>query len=109
MRNVVPMAGGTAPEAMKLRTIPVSDGEKEVKVEVYYLGVTKTDAGALELGLYTKAKEPLVTAPLVKTDAAASTTPIAIDGHKESDNTGALVVTVFGSYKADFSVTRPRE
>ena len=108
MRNVVPAVSGAAPEPVKLRTVKVSDGDKDVTVEVYYLGITKTDAGAIELGLYTKDKQPLVKAPLVKTDAAASTTPIALDGHKE-ENGGVLVITVFGSYKADVMVTKPRE
>ena len=109
MRNIVPAVNNAAPDAAKLRTVKVSDGDKEVPVEVYYLGITKTDAGAIELGLYTKDKTPLVKAPLVKTDAAASTTPIALDGHKEGENSGVLVITVFGSYKADVTVTKPRE
>jgi len=39
----------------------------------------------------------------------ATSIPIALDGHKESENTGVLVITVFGSYKADVRVTKPRE
>jgi hypothetical protein len=109
MRNVVPAASGSAPEPAKLRTVAVSDNDKEVKVEVYYLGVAKTDDGTLELGIYGKEKEPLVKVPLVKTNAAESSTPIALDGHKEGENTGLLVITVFGSYKADVTVTKPRE
>ena len=109
MRNVVPSVNSAAPDAAKLRTVKVSDGEKDVNVEVYYLGITKTDSGAIELGLSTNDKTPLVKAPLVKTDAAASTTPIALDGHKEGENSGVLVITVFGSYKADVTVTKPRE
>jgi hypothetical protein len=109
MRNVVPAVNNGAPDPAKLRTVGVTEDEKEVKVEVYYLGVAKTDAGALELGLYGKDKEPLVKVPFVKTDAAASSTPIALDGHKEGEHTGVLVITVFGSYKADVVVTKPRE
>jgi hypothetical protein len=109
MRNVVPAVSNAAPEPSRLRTLSVGEGDKSAKVEVYFLGVSKTDAGALELGLYVKDKEPLVRVPLMKTDATASATPIAIDGHKEAENTGVLVVTVFGSYKADVTVTKPRE
>ena len=109
MRNVVPVVNNGAPDPANLRTVGVSDGDKEVKVEVYYLGVAKTDAGALELGLYAKGKEPLVKVPFVKTDAAASPTPIALDGRKEGENRGVLVITIFGSYKADVTVTKPRE
>jgi hypothetical protein len=35
--------------------------------------------------------------------------PIALDGRKEGENSGVLVVTIFGSYKADITVTKPRE
>ena len=109
MRNVVPSVDNTSADPAKLRTVTVRDGDQEAKVEVYFLGITKTDAGALELGLYAKDKEALVKVPLVKTDAAASMTPILLDGHKEGENSGVLVVTVFGSYKADVVVTKPRE
>ena len=109
MRNIVLAVNNSAPDPAKLRTVGVADGEKEVKVDVYYLSVTKGDADALDLGLYGKGKEPLVKVPLVKTDAAASSTPIALDGHKEGGNTGVLVITVFGSHKADVTVTKPRE
>ena len=109
MRNVVPSVKNSAPDPATLRTVTVRDKDNEAKVELYYLGVTKTDAGALELGLYAKDKIPLVNVPLVKTDAAASTTPIEVAGHKEGENTGVLVITVFGSYKADVTVTKPRE
>ena len=109
MRNVVPAVNNASPDPARLRTVNVRDGDREAKVEVYFLGVSKTEAGTVELGLYAKEKEPLVKIPLVKTAAAASTTPVALDGHKEGENTGVLVVTVFGSYKADVTVTKPRE
>jgi len=109
MRNVALAVNGTAADPAKLRTVKVNDGEKDVSVEVYHLGIAKSDAGGIELNLFAKDKEPLVRVPLVKTDAAASTTPIALDGHKEGENSGVLVITVFGSYKADVTVTKPRE
>ena len=109
MRNVVPAVSNAAPDAAKLRTVTVHDGDKDAKVEVYFLGIAKADGGDVELGLYAKDKEPLVRVPLVKTNAPASAVPIALDGRKEGENTGVLVVTVFGSYKADITVTKPRE
>ena len=109
MRNVVPAVSGASADPAKLRTVSVRDGDQEAKVEVYFLGLTKSDAGTVEIGFYAKDKEPLVKVPLVKTDAAASATPIALDWHKEGENGGILVITVFGSYKADVMVTKPRE
>lgn len=109
MRNIVLAVNNAAPDPAKLRVIGIADKDKVVKMEVYYLGVTKSESGALDLGIFGKDKEALVKVPLVKTDAAASSTPIALDGHKEGENTGVLVITVFGSYKADVIVTKPRE
>lgn len=109
MRNVVPAVNNAAADPAKLRTVTFRDGDNEAKVEAYFVGIAKTDGGALELSLFAKDKEPLVKVPLVKTDAAANAVPIALDGHKEGENTGVLVVTIFGSYKADITVTKPRE
>jgi hypothetical protein len=109
MRNVVPAVNNAAPDPATLRTVKVAEGDKEVTVEVYFLGITKTDSGVIELGLYSKDRQPLVKTPLVKTDTAASTTPIALDGRKEGENSGVLVISVFGSYKAEVAVTKPRE
>ena len=109
MRNVAPAVSGSAADPAKLRTVTFRDGDNEAKVEVYFLGISKTDAGTLEIALYAKDKEPLVKVPLVKTDAASSAVPIALDGHKEGENSGVLVLTIFGSYKADITVMKPRE
>ena len=109
MRNVVPAVNNASVDPARLRTVTVRDGDQEAKVEVYFLGITRTEAGTVELGLYAKDKEPLVKVPLVKTDAPGSATPISLNGHKEGENAGVLVVTVFGSYKADVPVTKPRE
>jgi hypothetical protein len=109
MRNVVPVVSNAAADPAQLRTVTVRDRDTEANVEAYFLGITKTDGGALELGIYAKGKEPLVKVPLVKTDAAANATPISLAGHKEGENRGVLVVTLFGNYKADVIVTKPRE
>jgi hypothetical protein len=60
MRNVVPAVNNSSADPAKLRTVTVRDGDNEAKVEVYFLGITKSDAGAMELGLYAKDKELLV-------------------------------------------------
>jgi len=109
MRNVVPSVNNAAPDPAKLRTLTFRDGDNEAKVEVYFVGISKNDGGALELGLCAKDKEPLVKVPLVKTDAAANGVSIALDGHKEGENSGVLVVTIFSSYNADITVTKPRK
>jgi hypothetical protein len=109
MNKIVPAVAGSAADPAKLRSVEFPDGDEKRNVQVYFLGVTKGDDGALSLALYAKDKEPLVKVPLAKTDAAASSEPITLSGHKEDDETGMLVVSVFGSYKADIAVKKPRE
>ncbi len=109
MHKVVPAVQKTAPSPDKLRSITVDDGDKQARAEVYFLSAAKTEAGTLELSLFSKDKTALVKVPLTKTDATASTTPLALSGAKDDDNTGTLTITVFGSYKADVTVTRPQE
>lgn len=109
MRLVVPSVNNSAPSADKLRTVTVSGNNEDAKVELYYLTVSKSEKGELELSLIAKDKTALVKVPLVKTDAAANSTPIALAAHKEGENTGVLVVSVFGSHKADLTLTKPRE
>ena len=104
MHKVVPSVGGSAPSAAKLRTVEVGDERK--KVEVYYLTAAKSPAGALELSLISAGKEPLVKVPLVKTDASASTTPFSVSAQKDGEHSGVLVLSVFGSYKADIPLTK---
>ena len=45
----------------------------------------------------------------MKTNAPTNAVPIAIEGRYEGENTGVLSITVFGNYKADITVTKPRE
>ena len=80
-----------------------------MKSRLYYLGVTRTEIGSLELSIFAKDRQPLVKVTLVKMDAAASSTPIHLDGCRGSDKEGVLIITVFGCYKAEVIVTSPRE
>ncbi len=109
MHKIVPSVASAAPAASKLRTVEFGEGENRKAVEVYYLSVAKTASGALELALTVRDKEPLVKVPLVKTDAAVTDAPFAVSGQKEGDNTGVLVLSIFGSHKADIPLIKPAE
>jgi hypothetical protein len=109
MHKVVPSINGTAAAASKLRTVKIGGDEGSKSVEVYYLTVSKNTTGALELALTAVEKEPLVKVALVKTDAASSSAPMAVNAHKEGENSGILVLSVFGSYKADIQITKATE
>lgn len=109
MYKVVPSINGTAAAASKLRTVKIGGDEGDKSLQVYYLTVSKNTTGALELALTAVDKEPLVKVPLVKTDAAFSSAPMAVNAHKEGENSGVLVLSVFGSYKADIQITKATE
>ena len=108
MRNLVPVVNGNAPDAEKLRPLSVPDKEGDVKVDAFLLGVLQGDAQVPQLGIFGKGGEAVMKVPLIKTNAAANEIPIALAGYKEGEKTGMLVMTFFGSYKADILVTRPR-
>ena len=109
MHKVVPTINGNAAESSKLRTVKVAGDQGTKAVEVYYLSISKTAAGALELALTSAGKDSLVKIPLVKTDAAATTTPVAVNAHKDGEHSAVLVLSVFGSYKADVPIAKAGE
>ncbi len=95
--------GDVAPAAAKLRNIEVAAGELKRSVQMYFVTVAKNDTGALELSFFAKEKEALVKVLLAKTDAVANEIPVGLTGRQEGEYTGVLVMTIFGSYKADVS------
>jgi hypothetical protein len=109
MHKVVPAINGVAADSAKLRTVKIAGDQGSKSVEVYYLSVSKSAKGTLDLALTAAGNEPLVKLPLVKTDAASSTAPLAVSAHKEGENSGVLVLSVFGSYKADVAILKAGE
>lgn len=109
MRGASPTVGDAAPAVVKLRTVEMGEGEEKRSAQVYFVSIAKNDAGTLELSFFAKEKEALVKVRLAKTDADENGTPVALTGHKEGEDTGVLVMTIFGSYKADVPVIKAAE
>ena len=109
MHKVVPAINGVAADSAKLRTVKVAGDDGSKSVEVYYLSVSKSAAGTLDLALTSAGKESLLKVPLVKTDATASAVPVAVAARKDGENGGVLALSVFGNYKADISITKAGE
>jgi len=94
----------------KLRFLTVNDGNRDVDLQLYYLGASKNADGKLDLVVFAKGKEPLLKQPLAKSDSTSSQLlPIEISGRKEDDNTGTLSLRLMGGYSADLVVKRPAE
>jgi len=94
----------------KIRFLTVSDGEKDLEVQLYFVGATKNAEGKLELVVFAKDKEPLIRVPLAKAETTSTQNlPIEISGRKDDDNTGTLSLKVLGHFAADLTVKRPAE
>jgi hypothetical protein len=93
-----------------IRFLSVSDGDRNLQVQLYFVGAAKNGSGQLDLVVFAKGKEPLIRVPLTKAGAAsAQELPIEISGRKDDDNTGTLSLRVLGQYMADLTVKRPAE
>jgi hypothetical protein len=94
----------------QLRFLSVNDGERDLQVQLYYLGATKGADGKMDLVIYGKGKEPLLKLPIIDAKTAGTQLfPIEISGHKDDDKTGTLSLKLTGNYSTDLTVKRPAE
>ena len=92
----------------QLRLVKIGDGEKSQEVQLYYLGATKNDAGELQLLIFAKDKaQPFLRVPLKKIASTSSSSPLEIEGRKQSEDTGLLTIRVLGEYAAEVPVMKP--
>jgi hypothetical protein len=75
-------------------------------VQLFLLGVTKTEQGATELVVYAKGGEAVLHAPLNKHFAAKKEVAIDLSGRKTGEESAALTVDFFGEYAADLAVVK---
>jgi hypothetical protein len=88
----------------KLRIAKVTDTEgSQLEVPQCTLGVRRNASGALELLLFGKGTDPIVTAPLAS--VGDKTGPAVALEAERNDNGGLLTITMFGKYKAQLSFT----
>ena len=92
----------------RLRLVKIGDGEKSQEVQLYYLGATKNDAGEMQLLIFAKDKaQPFLRVPLKKIASTSSSSPLEIEGRKQSEDTGLLTIRVLGEYAAEVPVMKP--
>ena len=68
----------------KLKLVTVSGSEGSATVPCCHLGVRKSGEGKLELVVFGKGKEPIVTAPL-KTIASKPSSPLDLEVERQND------------------------
>ncbi len=109
MYNLVPRLSGQAITADKQRTLTVHDNEKDMRVQLYPIGIARNSQGNLELVLYAKDKEPLARLPLRAGSALTQDLPLQISGQKEDENTGLLTISILGQQIAEMLLQRRAE
>jgi len=99
-------SNGLGVDKGKLRTFTVGEGDKSRDVQLFLLGVAKTEQGATELVVYAKGGEAVLHAPLNKHFAAKKEVAIDLSGRKTGEESAALTVDFFGEYAADLAVVK---
>jgi hypothetical protein len=104
LHKLTPMRNGEGISSDKLRMVTVNADGEGATVPQCVLGVRRKNADSLELLVFGKDKEPLVTAPFKIRETKPSTT-IDLAAQRQSDS-GRITVKLFGKYQASFDVTQ---
>lgn len=102
LRRIAPLKNDEPINEEKLRLVPVSYEGRQDKVCLCLLGARKNADGTLELLIYSKEKEPLITVPMKKIDVAQEN-PIEISAEVDQ-NTAVVTLKIVGKYEASFKV-----
>ena len=92
--------------ADQLRTVTITDSDKDRILQIYLLGVRKSGQGALELVLFGKDATPLMTAALSADSGSAQALPLEITGRKTGEDTATMDLRLFGRYHTEMSLMR---
>ncbi len=103
--RLAPKNGDTVVAKDSLNLVSVTGPDGEVSVPLFILGV-RSKADGLELLIYGKDKEPLVTVPMKSIDTKQEA-PIELTASKEGDEAGRITLKFRGKYEASFLVTDP--
>ena len=104
LRNVAMFAGGKVVRGDTLRQVTVREKDTETHLQVYLVGARRTGKG-LELVVFAKDKEPLLTVPLVSAEASQDL-PIELagEGERDREESAALILKLVGKYKATIPI-----
>ena len=103
LHNLTPMRDGEAVSRDNLRLVTVNAEGEEATVPQCALAIRRNASGTLELLVFGKGKEPLLTAALKPLDATQSS-PIDLEAERDGDS-GKLMLKILGKYQATMSVT----
>lgn len=103
LRKLTPMKEGEPVAQDSLRLVTVRAQGQEVTAPQCALGVRRNAGGKLELLVYGKGKEPVLTVALKPLDAKQAT-PLDLEAERDGD-AGKLTLKILGKYQATMSVT----
>ena len=103
LHNLTPMKDDEAVAESKLRVATAKLDGTELSVPQCALAVRHTSAGALELLVYGKGKEPIASAPLKAIDAKQDL-PIDLAAEREYES-GKITIKILGKYQGTIKVT----
>lgn len=107
MRNLSPIASGKAIANNDLRLIMVSINNEDHSLPMFLLAVQKKGDGA-ELLVFAKDKKPVLTLPLEKIDLQQEL-PLDLEGKKGENDTGILLLNLFGKYQAKIPIAQQEQ
>jgi hypothetical protein len=106
LRNLSPVVNGKPVDGEKLRIVKVSADGEDHMLPFFLLGVRARADKSLELVVYAKDQEPLLTMPLEKAEAKQDL-PLEFSVQKGDDGeTAMLTLKVAGKYQAKIKVVR---
>lgn len=102
--RLVPMRHGQAVSPSSLRLVTVRSGYETATVPQCALALRRTTQGTLELLVYGKDKEPILSAPVQSLDRPQQSPPIDMSARRDAD-AGYLTLNILGRYQATLPLT----
>jgi hypothetical protein len=103
LHKLAPMKDDEVVSETKLRVVTVNMDGTDLNVPQCALAVRRASAGALELLVYGKDKEPIVTTPIKEIDAKQDA-PIDLAAQRDYES-GKVTLKILGKYQASLKVT----
>jgi hypothetical protein len=103
MAKLVPTSEGKALATDKLRLVHLTVNNNDLDVPCFALGVRQGPKDSLELLLYGKSAEPLMSMPL-KAISTSQDVPIDMTATRKDSGAGTLTLRFFGKYEATLNL-----
>jgi hypothetical protein len=104
LHRLTPMKDGSGIPEDSLRLVTVEAGQETGTAVQCALGVKGNGSGGLELLLYGKGQEPVLSVPLRQAESS-NDAPISMDAERTGDEGGRIILRILGRYRASIPVT----